>query len=352
MRAFTKPLIAIVAVCLAGLLLSGCPAKPVEDTTSTIESEPWPDAATEPTEPEPVALERPEGAPEPPVEPSEGWAEIRVAATILTRKHPFYKELEAALVEAAEDHNITLDVQSSEFDSQKQRAQVQNFVVEGYDAIIVCPADSDSVGGAIQLANDAHIPVFTADIAANSGDVVANVASDNVQGGRLAGEYLAEALGGAGEVIIIDHPTVTSVQDRVRGFEEALAEHEGMTVVDKPAADGQRDKAQKRAQNALLANPGAKAIFGINDDSALGALAALRQAGNEDILIIGYDATEEARKEILAGSPLVADVVQYPDWIARLTIEAIVKYLSGEDVPDEIPVPVGIVDKAALEAGA
>ena len=242
-------------------------------------------------------------------------------------------------------------MQSSEGDSQKQRGQVQNFIVEGYDAIIVCPADSDSVGGAIQLANDAHIPVFTADIAANSGDVVAHIASDNVQGGRLAGERLAEILGGEGEVIIIDHPTVTSVQDRVRGFEEALARHPGMSIVDRPAADGLRDKAQKRTQNALLANPGAKAIFGINDDSALGALAALRQAGNEEIIIIGYDAVDEARKEILAGSPLKADVVQYPDWIARLTIETIVKYLNGDDVPPNIPVPVGIVDQAALEAG-
>lgn len=337
------PAVAIGTICL---LLTGCPS-----------SEPPSDVAVDTTPvtgPEPTDISAPE-EPAPkfaaPTEPSGGWQPYRVAATILTRKHPFYNDLEAALQETAAEYNVTLDVQSSEFKPETQRAQVQNFVVEEYDAIIVCPADSDSVGGAIQLANDAHTPVFTADIAANSGDVACHIASDNVQGGRLAGEYLAELLNGAGEVVVIDHPTVTSVQDRVKGFEEALAEHPDMSIVDRPAAEGQRTKAQQRTQNALLANPDVKAIFGINDDSALGALAALRQAGREDIVIIGYDATEEARKEILAGSPLKADVVQYPQDIGRLTIEAVVTYLNAGDVPTTIPVPVGIVDREALQAG-
>jgi len=343
----------IFATLLAAnaILIGGCPSKaPAPDEASVAPPEP----VAEPDEGTRIAMPsgdyRPEGAPAPPEELSDGWTPYRVAASILTRKHPFYKDLEASLHEAAEEYNITLDVQSSEFKSETQRAQVQNFVVEGYDAIIVCPADSDSVGGAVRLANDAHIPVFTADIAANAGDVVCHIASDNVQGGRLAGEYLADLLNGEGEIIVIDHPTVTSVQDRVRGFEEAVAEHPGMEIVNKPAADGQRAKAQQRTQNALLANPDAKAIFGINDDSALGALAALRQARRDDIIIVGYDATEEARKEILADSPLKADVVQYPYWIGRLTIETIVKYLNGGDVPETVPVPGGIVDKATLEA--
>jgi ribose transport system substrate-binding protein len=78
---------------------------------------------------------------------------------------------------------------------------------------------------------------------------------------------------------------------------------------------------------------------------------ALRQAKREDILIVGYDATDEALKEIRAGTPLKADIAQYPKEIARLTIEVIVKYLNGEKVPAIIPVPVGVVDRASLEKG-
>lgn len=351
MRHFCRAYWGTAALAVMTLVLAGCPAE--RDATESPAAIPTaaPPESSETAAPS-AAAPGEEAALTPPAKPAGGWEPYRVAASILTRKHPFYKDLEAALKETAAKYNVSLDVQSSEFQPQKQRDQVQNFVVEEYNAIIVCPADSDSVGGAVRLANEAHIPVFTADIAANSGDVVCHIASDNVQGGRLAGEYLADLLGGQGDIIIIDHPTVTSVQDRVRGFEEAIAEHPGMEVVDKPAADGQRPKAQQRTQTALLANPSAKAIFGINDDSALGALAALRQASRDDITIIGYDAVDEARKEILAGSPLKADVVQYPREIARLTVEAVVKYLNGGDVPEMIPVPVGIVDQEALKAEA
>jgi ribose transport system substrate-binding protein len=337
-----RSIAAVGLACLVVLAVAGCPSKPGSRQEATT-------VAEDTTPKAPPEAEQPEGSLAPPEEPEGGWEPYQVAASILTRKHPFYKDLEASLKDNAAKYGVTLDVQSSEFQSQKQRDQVQNFIVEEYNAIILCPADSDAVGGAVRLANEAHIPVFTADIAANSGDVVCHIASDNVQGGRLAGEYLAELLGGKGDIIIIDHPTVTSVQDRVRGFEEAVAEHPEMHIVDRPAADGQRPKAQQRTQTALLANPNVKAIFGINDDSALGALAALRQADREDVTIVGYDATEEACKEILAGSPLKADVVQYPKEIGSRTIDAVVKYLNGGDVPEVVPVPVGIVDREALQ---
>jgi len=286
----------------------------------------------------------------PPVKPSDGWKAYRVAATILTRKHPFYKDLSSALEDTARKYNVELDIQSSEMNPSVQRDQVQDFIVQQVDAIIVCPADSAAIGGAIRSANQAGVPVFTADIAADAGDVVCHIASDNVQGGRLAGEYMAQALKDQGKIIIIDHPSVTSVQDRVRGFEQALAGHPQIEILDKPAANGLREKAYERTSNALLAHPDLDGIFGINDDSALGALAALRNADKEGLIVVGYDATAEARKEILAGSPLKADVIQYPEDIGRLTIETIVKYLNGEQVPSRIDVQVGIVDRAALQA--
>jgi len=333
-------LLLLIAVLVA--MLAGCPAKPKPSETTPTTPPRQPQDSTAPTQPETSATL------EPPKEPPGGWKKYRLAATLLTRKHQFYNDLEAMLKETAAKYNATVDIQSSEFQSARQRDQVENFIVGKYDAIIVCPADSDSVGGAIRLANDAHIPVFTADIAANQGDVVCHVASDNVQGGRLAGECLAKLLGGQGDVLIIDHPTVTSVQDRTQGFEEAIAKYPEMRIVDRPAADGQRVKAQQKTQTALLANPNLRGIFGINDDSALGALAALRQAKREDIVIVGYDATPEARKEILVGSSLKADVVQHPKDIARLTIEAVVTYLNGGRAPQKVPVPVAVVDQESL----
>lgn len=203
------------------------------------------------------------------------------------------------------------------------------------------------------------IPVFTADIAAKGGDVVCHIASDNIQGGVKAAQYLVKTIKPdagtsaieAHEIVVIDHPTVTSVQDRVRGFEQELAKHPQFVIVDKPTGEGQRVKAMTAMENMLQKHPHLAGVFAINDDSALGALQAVRQAGREEVVIIGYDATPEAREAILKGGPLRADVIQYPDVIGRVTADVVAKHLAGEEVPASVPIAVGIVDRADLEKG-
>lgn len=275
----------------------------------------------------------------------------RVGVSLLTKQHVFYRDLEAGMRDAADRYDLELLVQSAEFDAKAQDSQVDDFLVQNLDALILCPADSSSVVGAVKKANKAGVPVFTADIAADGGEVVCHIASDNVMGGRLAGEYMAKAIGGEGEIIIIDHPTVTSVQDRTRGFVDAISAYPGIEIVDRPAAEGQRAIAYEKMQNMLQKHPDLRGVFGINDDSALGALAAIRASrGHEDIVIIGYDATPEARKEILAGSQLKADSVQYPKVMGEVAVQIVALYLSGEQVPKVMPIGVGILDKESLEA--
>jgi len=274
-----------------------------------------------------------------------------VGVTLLTKSHPFYQELEAAMREAAKKHNIILNIQSAQQDMSEQQAQIENFITERVDAMVVCPVDSDTVAGAIKRANQAKIPVFTADIAANGGDVVCHIASDNVKGGELAGEYMAKLLGGKGQIIIIDHPAVVSVQDRTKGFVKSISKYPGIKIIARPPGEGQRTTAMDVMENMLQAHPDIKGVFAINDSTALGALAALRQAKRNDIVIVGYDGDPEARREILAGTQLKADAVQYPRKIGATTIEIVAKYLNGEKVPKKVPIEVGIIDKASLEAG-
>ncbi len=276
-----------------------------------------------------------------------------IGVTLLTKTHVFYQDLEKGMQEAADKLGYKLAVDSAEFTASDQEKQIDNFIVQKVAALVVCPADSASVGGPIKKANAAGIPVFTADIAAQEGEVVCHIASDNKQGGRKAGEYLAQAIGGQGQVIVIDHPAVTSVQDRVAGFEEALKKYPKIELVEKPPAEGQRSKARDVAANKLIEFPQLRGIFGINDDSALGALAACEATkGAEKIVIVGYDATPEAREKIVKGTQLKADVVQFPVKMGLTTIETIDKYLRGEKVPKQIPIEVDILDKAKLSKEA
>jgi ribose transport system substrate-binding protein len=272
-----------------------------------------------------------------------------IGVALLTRAHVFYRDLEEGLMSEAKKHNYELIISTAEFDLGKQIGQIEDFVTRKVDAIIVCPVDSRGIGPGIRKANDAGIPVFTADIAAQEGVVVSHIASDNVAGGRLAGEYLAKALNGKGSIAIINHPAVTSVLDRVQGFKEALSAFPGIKIVADVSGMGVRDKAMQASADVLQAHQQLDGIFGINDDSALGALDAIQQFKREGIIVIGYDATPPAADAIRKGTALKADVVQYPDKIGTMTVQTIFDHFSGKQVSSLVPVEVGIIDKAALE---
>jgi ribose transport system substrate-binding protein len=269
---------------------------------------------------------------------------LTIGVSLLTRTHPFYQDLEAGLQEAADASGFKLLISAGEFDVAKQKDQIQDFIVRKVNAIIVSPCDSRSIGTAIKAANDAGIPVFTADIAclAESAKIICHVASDNIAGGRLAAQAVAQALNGTGKVAIIDHPEVESVIQRVKGFEEEIAKSSGLKVVSKLSGQGKKDQAFRTAEDILQAHPDLDAFFGINDDSALGALAAIEKAGKAGrVKVIGFDAVPEAKEAIKAGK-IYADVIQQPKEIGRRTIEAIKTYISGGQVPAAILIPCAL----------
>lgn len=275
----------------------------------------------------------------------------RVGVTLLTEAHVFYQDLKRGLQQAADSLGLELRIVAGEWDLARQTAQVQNFITQGMDAIVIAPVNSSGIVSAVTEANEAGIPVFTADIAADGGTIVSHVASDNQQGGRLLGEYLADRLEGRGNVAILDQPTVASVRDRVAGFREAIAAYPDIRIVAAPAVErGLRDVAKQKTDNLLAGSHHIDAIFGSNDDCALGALAALDAAGRSDVIVVGYDATPEARTAIAGGTLLEADAVQDPVQIGRRTIEIVELALRGGDVPALVAVPVSLLTRDSLLA--
>jgi len=271
-----------------------------------------------------------------------------VGVSLLTESHAFFKELEDGLRAQAGVRGLDLVVVACEMDPARQAAQIEDFVAERVAAILLAPCDSTAVVPHLAGPERAGIPVFTVDIAARGGRVVSHIASDNVQGGRLAAQAMARAVGERGDVLVIDHPTVASVQDRVRGFEEELARHPGLHIVGRPSADGQRARAMAVMEDMLQAHTGLKGVFGINDDSALGALSVLEAAGRTDIAVIGYDATPEAQAALRTRGALKAEVVQHPTELGSTAIDIIARHLKGESVPPIVAVDVGVLTADSL----
>ena len=271
-----------------------------------------------------------------------------IGVSIQNREAQFYQDMEAGMRAEAAKYGYTLVVVDANRDNAKQQSQVEDFVSKKTDAIVLTPYDSQAIGSAIVEANGANIPVFTADIAnaSKQGVVVSHVASNNVQGGQQAGMLMCSALHGSGTVAIIDEPEVTSVQDRVKGFRMALAQKcPNVKVVADVDSGGTRTKANADTGDVLQRYKDLKGIFGINDDSALGAVAAIQAAGLKGIAVVGYDASPEARTAIANGS-MVGDAIQHPDVIGAKTIDVIHDYFSGKTVPARIDVPVGTYTKA------
>lgn len=275
-----------------------------------------------------------------------------IAASLLTMQHGFYQELRAGLEEEAAKHGYKLVVLSAEFDSSRQANQIDDFIQQKVSAIIVSPCDSRSVGTSIKAANDAGILVVTADIAslAKTGKVASHIASDNVAGGKAAAGLMADALKGKGKVAVLSHPEVASVSDRVKGFREAIKSSKDITIVAELSSEGKRDKAVRVMEDLMQSEPGLAGVFCINDDTALGALAAVEAAGKQGkIAIIGYDGTPEARAKIKSGG-IYGDVVQNPRRIGVLTIGAVHDLLTGKTPPPPavIPVEVGTITRKDL----
>lgn len=317
MRRVTRPLFYAIGIALTAALCASCDRKP--------------------------------DAPSPGVKAD---ARQTVGVTLLTMQHQFYQELRAGMEEEAGNAGLTLIVTSAEFDPSRQANQIDEFIVQKVSAIVVSPCDSRSVGASILAANQAAIPVVTADIASLSpvGRVESHVASDNHAGGREAARLMSEALNGRGKVAILSHPEVASVMDRVKGFREGIAETPGMEVVAELSAEGKRDKAVKVMEDLLQSHPDLGGVFGINDDTALGALAAVESAGKlGKVAIIGYDATPEARAKIEAGA-IYGDVIQNPRRIGRLTVRTVRDLLDGKAVPSVVPVEVGVFVKGSSTA--
>ncbi len=286
-----------------------------------------------------------------------GKSKPLIGVSLLTLNNPFFKEIADQLQSEGAKRGYEVVVTSGDLDPAKQMDQVKNFLVRKASAIVLTPCDSKSIGTAIAEANAAGVPVFTADVAstASGAKVVSHCATDNLEGGRVAGRAMVELLGGAGgkgKVAIINHPVVESGLMRETGFLEEIAKAPGIEVVAKLPSEGARDKAYAAAQDILQSHPDVDAIFAINDPTALGALAALEKAGKADkVKIIGFDGQPEAKQAVKNGK-LYATVLQYPRQIATVTIESIAKYMRGEEVAPQNLIPPAIYRQAEANGDA
>jgi ribose transport system substrate-binding protein len=267
----------------------------------------------------------------------------KVGFVISTQSNPFFVTLKEGAERKAKDLGVELIVLDSQDDPAKEASNVEDLITKKVDLIVINPTDSDAVVNSVLAANDAGIPVITVDRASNGGEVVCHIASDNVAGGKMAGEFIIEQLGGKGKVVELEGIAGTSAaRERGEGFNAALEGTE-IEVVARQTADFDRAKGLDVMENILQSQPEIDAVFAHNDEMALGALEAIKASGR-DIIVVGFDATDDAVKAVEAGE-MAATVAQQPGLMGEIAIETAIKVMNGEQVDANIPVELQLVTK-------
>ena len=242
----------------------------------------------------------------------------KIGLVVSTQNNPFFVTLKEGAVQKANELGYELIVLDSQNDPSKELGNVEDLLVKGVDVLLINPTDSDAVVSSVRAANRSKIPVVTLDRAANGGKVVSHVASDNVLGGEVAGNYIVEKLGGKGKVVELEGiPGTTAARDRGEGFNKAIAGK--LDVVAKQAADFDRTKGLTVMENILQAQPEINAVFAHNDEMALGALKAIESSGRKNIIVVGFDATDDAVAAVKDGK-LSATVAQKPAEIGAIGV--------------------------------
>ena len=257
---------------------------------------------------------------------------LQVGMTVGSLGNPYF----VAAVKGAKDEAAKINPQSkltavsADYDLNKQATQIDNFTSAGDNLVMLNAVDPVAIAPAIKRAEGQHMVVAAFDVAAQGADVT--VMTDNTKAGEISCQYLAEQLGGKGDVVIVNGPQVSSVVDRVKGCEAALKKFPNIKVQsDNQDAKGSRDGGLQVMQGLLTRYPHLDGVFAINDPSAIGCDLAAKQLHRTELKIASVDGSPDIEASLKqAGSLVIASASQDPYTMARRAVELGNQVLNGQ----------------------
>ncbi len=270
----------------------------------------------------------------------------KFAYTCMDGTNPFFVTIHQKMkemVEANGDEFISTDPGN---DVTKQISQVEDMLAQGIDGLFMNPVDAEGITPALDMAKKENVPMvgFDTEVAEMS-FLISYTGSDNYNAGKVVGEDLVKKRPEGGKILVLDSPTMQSVTDRTNGFLDAIKDH-GFEVVGQQDAKGNLQVAMGLAEDLLQANSDVVAIFGGNDPTALGALAAANAAGYKkgELLIYGVDGSPDIKAELASGTSLIEGTgAQSPIAIAEKAVEIMYMHMKGEKLEARYPVPTFLI---------
>ncbi len=268
------------------------------------------------------------------------YGKLKVGVSLSTLNNPFFVSIREGVEEAAKDKGVETVITDAQNDSSSQNNQVEDLITQKVDLIIINPVDSTAISSSVKKANEANIPVICVDRSSDEGEIVSFISSNNIEGGKLAGEFILEKAGKDAKVIQLEGiPGASSTRERGEGFKKATDKK--IDLVASQTANFDRAEGMTVMENLLQAQPDVKAVFCQNDEMALGASEAIKASG-KDIVLVGFDGNEDAINAVKEGT-MTATVAQKPKEMGKIALETAVKYLKGEKVEEKVDSPLELV---------
>lgn len=268
---------------------------------------------------------------------------VKIGVSVADQSNVFYIDIVEGMESAAQEGDELIIVDAG-FDSAKQLNDIDDMIQQGVSAMLIDPVDSNAIKAAVAACDEAGIPVIAYNSPLNF-EIASTVASDNYMAGELVGNALGEALGGKGQVAMLTYNVAEVCLDRANGFKDALAEnYPDIEIVEEQEIQPGTDTALPVAENILQSYPDLAGFFALNDPSALGCAAAVESAGLLDqVKIVGVDGSDEGKAAIVDGK-MLASAAQHPVEIGSIAVETAYAVIAGEEVEEDIKVPVELVD--------
>lgn len=270
-------------------------------------------------------------------------AALKIGMTFQELNNPYFVTMQKALQDAAATIGATVVVTDAHHDVSKQISDVEDMLQQKIDILLVNPTDTAGIQSAVTSAKKAGVIVVAVDANA-TGPVDSFVGSKNYDAGFMSCEYMAKAMGGSGEMAILDGIPVVPILERVRGCKAALEKAPGIKLVDTQNGKQERDTALSVTENLIQRHPNLKGLFSVNDGGSMGALSAIEASG-KDIKLTSVDGAPEAISAMQKpNSKFIETSAQYPADQVRIALGIALAAKWGAHVPNAVPIDVKLVD--------
>jgi ABC-type sugar transport system substrate-binding protein len=284
-----------------------------------------------------------------------GAKKLVVGYVVNYMSHEWYQNICNGAKDRAAELGVDLRIADANLDISKQISAAENFITQKVDVLVLTPVDAKAMGPIVREATKSGIPVITESNVVEGTKTYVGIS--NQTGGRKAGEWFAQYAkknGISPKILIVGLPNFDDCRQRVAGFKEALAasgiKYEILQEVD---GQGLKEKALAVSQDALTAHPDVNTIFGINDDSTTGGMAAYKAAGLDEskLTAIGFGFEGAVGQgALLSGGPYKAALAMFPNFVGVGLIDAAVAVSKGEQLPAHYETPTVVIDKGNFDS--